>query len=330
MANNGKARPLAVIVGERLREFREEKGLRQADIASKALSCGLGWSRSSVAALESGTRNLSIEEVILIPYIIAKAGGWDKPLLPEGVKVLVAPAYHFITDDLARTMNALLVPVPDGWGQQAVPVAEDVSGKRAIEEDEEAFELGVESRDPRNVKLQEARMLAVTGTWRSFIRQFYPGADPARVLNTENRDNPELAMKVAARLNIVALPVPVESWDFVVYFSWGMWGRSIGKERDARAELRGEFDSKRSLQAARGHVTREMIGEINAEIKSREPELRETFAVLAPIWDDVEKLVKVWEGETKLYVDERLGGHPPRPAARQDDPKVARKIFRRK
>ena len=38
----------------RLRNLREDAGLRQDDISRKAKSLGLAWGRSSVAALEAG------------------------------------------------------------------------------------------------------------------------------------------------------------------------------------------------------------------------------------------------------------------------------------
>lgn len=53
----------------RLRDLREDAGLRQDDISRKAKGLGLAWGRSSVAALEAGARNLSAFEWLLLPSI---------------------------------------------------------------------------------------------------------------------------------------------------------------------------------------------------------------------------------------------------------------------
>lgn len=68
---------LARSIGERIRELREEAGLRQDDIAKAAKIFGLGWARSSVAQLERGTRDLAAYELLLLPHVLAEALGWE-------------------------------------------------------------------------------------------------------------------------------------------------------------------------------------------------------------------------------------------------------------
>ena len=65
--------------------------------------------------------------------------------------------------------------------------------------------------------------------------------------------------KAARRLGVPLIEVAI--------FSKDLWGRPLSAERDARVVGRlGEFPSKRSLQAHRGHVTRELSGELGAHL----------------------------------------------------------------
>ncbi|MET8404512.1 helix-turn-helix transcriptional regulator [Streptomyces sp900116325] len=59
----------AASLGAGLRSLRTKLGLRQDDVARRARSAGVTWARSSVAALESGARNLSAFEWLLLPRI---------------------------------------------------------------------------------------------------------------------------------------------------------------------------------------------------------------------------------------------------------------------
>jgi transcriptional regulator with XRE-family HTH domain len=63
---------LAPAIGRQLARLRTEAGRRQDEVAVIARSFGLGgWSRSVVAALENGRRNLSAEELILLPRVVS-------------------------------------------------------------------------------------------------------------------------------------------------------------------------------------------------------------------------------------------------------------------
>jgi transcriptional regulator with XRE-family HTH domain len=93
-------RPFAAVVGERLRTIREERGLRQDDIAKGARGVGFRWTRAAVAKLEAGQRRLSATEFLFLAHMInvglPNAPG-DRPktvveladLLPEDGWVIV-------------------------------------------------------------------------------------------------------------------------------------------------------------------------------------------------------------------------------------------------
>ncbi|MGW3738031.1 hypothetical protein [Streptomyces sp. NPDC005148] len=89
-------------------------------------------------------------------------------------------------------------------------------------------------------------------------------------------------------------PVDIQ---LVVVFALGLWGRSPGEERDARTAERGEYDTKRALQSARGHVTRELISELQVEVDRRWPELEKIFGELERVIDDEVKLQE-WVDQT--------------------------------
>src|SRR5262249_1656132 len=67
--NQLQAKPLALVMGTRLREVREAANKRQEDVAVVARKLGLDWTRVTVAAIELGRRRLSLEELLLLPYV---------------------------------------------------------------------------------------------------------------------------------------------------------------------------------------------------------------------------------------------------------------------
>jgi transcriptional regulator with XRE-family HTH domain len=65
---------LSAVVGQRLRELRSHHGVPQDDLAAEARQFGLAdWSKSTIAALESGRRQLTIGEMLLLPAILDRA-----------------------------------------------------------------------------------------------------------------------------------------------------------------------------------------------------------------------------------------------------------------
>jgi transcriptional regulator with XRE-family HTH domain len=71
--------PLSQVVGFRLRELREMVGMTQDHVARAAQRLGFEWSRSSVAALEAGDRDLSAAEFLALPYILDEAARVSLP-----------------------------------------------------------------------------------------------------------------------------------------------------------------------------------------------------------------------------------------------------------
>jgi transcriptional regulator with XRE-family HTH domain len=61
----------AKIVASRLREAREVAGLTQGDVAA-----ALGLARTSVAALEAGTRKVSVLEIRQLAILYGRSAAW--------------------------------------------------------------------------------------------------------------------------------------------------------------------------------------------------------------------------------------------------------------
>ncbi len=64
---------LAAVIGERVRALRESLGDSQDDLARGVRDLGLNWQRSTVAALEAGTRGLSVEELVVLCRLLRAA-----------------------------------------------------------------------------------------------------------------------------------------------------------------------------------------------------------------------------------------------------------------
>lgn len=62
--------PLVAVVTENMRRLRMERGLLQEDIAMAARWVGLMWSSITVTQIESGSRQLSLDEVLLLPLVL--------------------------------------------------------------------------------------------------------------------------------------------------------------------------------------------------------------------------------------------------------------------
>lgn len=290
MAKDEKERPLAAIVGERLKMFREEKGLRQADVAAAASKWGLQWARSSIAALEAGTRNLSMEELLLLPFLISELGGWSSPLIPPDVMIPLSSTREIRAEHLRDLVYGLTAP------QVALNAEHPLSGTT----------LGI--RQPGQVdaglddELSSQQMHAEDVAWRLFSARAYPGVRPKKWDYDANlgRDL-ELVARVAKKIENPA--GGTASYGLVNVLSWVLWRAPVEVERDRRTGLRGAL-SGRGLQSAKGHVTRELISELQAEANKVWPVLNETFGELAPIWDDSSEL-SAWAQRARIEAGSR-------------------------
>ncbi len=72
-----QAKGLSREVGALLRAYREARGLRQDEVARAAREGELGWTRATVAAIETGKRELSLSEFFALRGSPLQAGELD-------------------------------------------------------------------------------------------------------------------------------------------------------------------------------------------------------------------------------------------------------------
>ncbi len=84
---------LSHAIGLKLRNLRLNAGKTQDQLAEGARAAGIDWTRNSVAGLESGRRQLSADELLLLPLVASRTGitieGLGDLLPAEGMLVSV-------------------------------------------------------------------------------------------------------------------------------------------------------------------------------------------------------------------------------------------------
>jgi transcriptional regulator with XRE-family HTH domain len=157
-------------------------------------------------------------------------------------------------DEVARAMRAFGFP---GWTRGVVSAFE--TGKRRLYADEllaigPAYGTSIPTlfRDAGEVRLSGA--VTFEG---SRIAQVFAGR--GLVLEEDADDLGEPEVRAARSLGIEP--------DALLLLSILRWGRSLSSERDRRtAERSGPGASARTLQAVRGHVTRELLDELAPDV----------------------------------------------------------------
>lgn len=282
MTNDGKYPQLSEIVGLQLKRFRAAKGLRQEDIAEAARYFGAEWGRSSVAALEGGNRDLRFEELILLSSVVYKLGGWEEPLIP--------PDATFRLTDTA-------VSIPGEAFKALVRMTQPSKFVRArpIDEEDEVIRLGAIEVAPKEAEF--ARMQKVARSVVVFDRilhELWPEKASQRMRARSGLS--ELVMRMAERIKWPDTMEPIQP-QLVEVLSIAAWGRSPADERDARTADRGSYETKRALQSARGHVTRELIEELQFMMGVHYVRIREVFDHLESVIDN-EKQLRKWRDES--------------------------------
>ena len=239
--------PLAKLIGTRLRELRERAGVRQEQIAASARQAGFqGWTQATVAAVESGRRRLSLEEFLVLPTILEWAGVGQIPLADLLSDGLAALSPHAVvgagTAVSAETLRAML------------------SGRAAVDMPQTPKRLDTP-------KTQEVR------------RGFGVGdLSPERVYRVALASQGGAEVHAARVLGCSPLAVALAAER--------TWRRSLTEERDARVNQRVGLDdfaagvdaadrrglahpvSIATVQAHRGHVTRDLIEQLRPVVKA--------------------------------------------------------------
>jgi transcriptional regulator with XRE-family HTH domain len=228
-------------IGQRLREVRLELGLRQDEVAKAAGWAGLGWTQSTIAAIERGSRALSLGEWFLLSTVIGFATGYVThqvelaDLLPTSGRVALSEE---TTADVEALRDALAGRLTDP--------------DRKVFAD---FDTPFIRRANEGMRRQLAKVKELLPLWPDMTLGGYEDAQKAARGDAER--------KAARKLGVEALQLSVAAH--------GRYGRSFTAERDARvAEQAPEDALPRSLQALRGHVTRTMLAELAPALERKE------------------------------------------------------------
>jgi hypothetical protein len=231
---SASARPLREVLAVGMKEARQRLGLRQEDAAARARSYGLStWIRGTVAQAEVGARRFGLEEVLLL-----------------------ALAYETSLTDLIAGDDDELVELTSqarlSVGALRAVLRGDQAAMRGLST--EAVDIPVRrgvaptSRSGRFPDvLAEAQRFGIGD--RSMLEHALD-----EVSDTERHAARKLGT-TPERLNMAAMR---------------RWGRTLAKERDYRLSEQADDVSPRSRQALRGHITRDLMAELEDELRDHD------------------------------------------------------------
>ena len=223
---------LAQGIGERIRSLRAQNDLTVEQVADAARWFGLRWTGNTVTALEIGRRDIKVNELLMLPWVFLQAG--------------VRGDEEVVLSDLLPTEPVTMTPD----GTVAMP-----DGLRQVLHGE-TMQLSPSTwHVPRLAKEVKAATGALLVAAREVSAQLPPRAPGAAALDAMRDSAEEAVQKAARRLGYT--PVQVQ------YAARSMWGRTLTEEREVRtSERTGPHTPRRSVQAVRARVTRDLLVEL--------------------------------------------------------------------
>jgi len=228
-----EAKSLKDALRSRIRDFRHELGWTQEELALWVRAQGLDWNRGTLKSIESGTREVPADEffelVALLPMSLEELFPADWVLELAGGRKVHGGAG--LRALLEPSQDATVTPDPVR-AKVGMPIARPVTDSIGISDHVEVV----------HIRGAVGSASAASGT----------------LTITKLADK-----KAAASLKTTVAEVRK--------LAQRTWGRDVTAERDARVAQRlGNKDvSRRSLQALRGHVTRELLDELRPKIRRR-------------------------------------------------------------
>lgn len=241
VSNDAKRPTIDQLVGHNVRRIREERGITQDDVAREARAVGLAWSRSTVGALENGGKTLDLGEVVLLAAA-----------MPAPVAQLLAPSDAMLAaDDPFIAVGPALAMRPESI--LAALAASTVRDLGAVETEREGYLTDIDGA-AHHGRLEEAKKR------RQRHDRITGGTSSSMFAQATEAARGEAEMKAARRLDVD----PVE----LALAALKLWGRSLTEERDARvAEATEPGATPRTLQALRGHLTRQLLKELEPIVR---------------------------------------------------------------
>jgi transcriptional regulator with XRE-family HTH domain len=240
-----KASSFHKVVGSEIRRIRQYYEWRQEELAEKARQeWGLNWNRATVAAIESGKRELCpVEFLLLLPLLNLET---YRQLFPANQAIAITPEVVLTSEVLKELFSPDVTP-------------EQISDNRQFQESWAGVDEGL--RIVKRLQLELKKFPKDSGFWRKLKQQAAGDAE----------------QKAARKFGVRPMVIAVASYD--------RWNRSLSEERDVRAlawynlyeDVKQPFQledltdkwSRRLLQTFRGHVTRELLRELEPIVKRR-------------------------------------------------------------
>jgi transcriptional regulator with XRE-family HTH domain len=222
------------LLAKQIRKVRDAENLRQDELAKTMRRVwGLNWSRATIAALETGKRQLTIEEFLVL------LGTYPDRFFSD-------------VDQDEITVGAARLPTASIIGlfslKQLVPYKSRPS----------LLERIAESND--------------MGDLENWVHLENPNVPPLILYEEVNADAEQKTAKALSRMcGIRITPMAV------VVLARNLWeGRSLSAKRDEEAKKTvGDSADERTLQAVRGHVTRQLVKQLKAAIKMINPSTKQ-------------------------------------------------------
>lgn len=230
MRNDEQVPTLAEVIGRNIRALRLERGERQDDLARAAREAGLPWDRATVAAIETGGRTVPIGELVLLAGAVFHIDARD---------LLSGEGWAQVTPESRVKLPALRQLFSEDYGKVRL-VDVDTPGHRQLSV---AFRAAApEINRALRAALREGRRV-------------WPEASALDVAEAREAAMQEAEQKAARKLRV--------NPRLVALASLRLWKRSLTDERDERTFALAPPDATpRTLQAIRGHVTRQLLEEL--------------------------------------------------------------------
>jgi transcriptional regulator with XRE-family HTH domain len=225
-------------LGERIRTLRTERGLTQEQLAEEVRRLwGLPWSRPTLTAIESGSREVAALEFLALSDVFL--------ISPQ--ELLEGPEGDRMADRTANRM-ATWLEVGPGSSVNLVTVL------RALEPRTRRQVL--DGRDTPATRSTAEQISSLPELRRQLeARRIKP--TPEALAQVAQGERGEAEKKAAVVLGLDPRRVAV--------LSLKLWGRSLTAEREARfAKQEPKTTSATSLRTLRGHITRDLIAELRA------------------------------------------------------------------
>lgn len=114
-------------LGDRMRQLREQRGMPQDEFARLARQRGLDkWTRSTVAKIEGGQRELKAGELLLLPYVLRVA---LEELIPTTKFADLGPGLSKVETKALRSLLRGSVPNPVSSPVTEPAEAEEKAGR---------------------------------------------------------------------------------------------------------------------------------------------------------------------------------------------------------